>query len=182
MKSKKWNARLAIFTFFLLLIHEGYQLFAYLTFYYNSTISAITGFSLAGCFLAHGILSAISVFVLHDAKIVTYKKRNCKTVLQRASAVVVILLLPVHIFSFSLLQRSETAAYAVIEALQIVYYAALTGHIAVSIGNALVTLGLLADIGKKRVLDTVVFVVCALLFIAVCVIITMGHAKLFRGA
>jgi len=180
MKSKKWNAALSIITLFLLLIHEGYQLFAYITFYYNPTLSAATGYAVTGCFALHAILSAICVFALHDSKVIVYKKLNPRTVLQRVSAVLIVLLLPLHILSFSLLQKSAGGAgYILIEAVQIVFYAALMGHIALSFGNALVTMGLLSDIKKKRILDCCILVVCAMLFIVVSVFITKGHAVIF---
>ena len=180
MNIKKWNARLSLLTFALLLIHEGYQLFAYITFYYNPTLSAISGCSAAGCFVLHGILSAICVFFLHDSKAISYKKLNIRTVLQRISAVMIILLLPIHIFSFSLLQSSVGGiGYVLVEAVQIIYYAALSCHIALSFCSALITLGRLSDMKKKRVIDIVVIVICALLFIAVSVIITTTHMKIF---
>lgn len=179
MNIKKWNARLSLLTFALLLIHEGYQLYAYLTFYYNPTLSAISGYSVAGCFVLHGILSAICVFALHDSKTVAYKKLNIRTLLQRISAVMIILLLPLHILSFSMLQSSAGVGYILVEVVQIIYYAVLSCHIALSFSGALITLGLLPDIKKKRIIDVIVLVICALLFIAVSVIITTTHTKIF---
>ena len=180
MNIKKLNARMSLLTFALLLIHEGYQLYAYITFYYNPTLSAISGYAAAGCFVLHGILSAICVFFLHDSKTIAYKRMNIRTLLQRISAVMIILLLPFHIFSFSLLQSSVGGiGYILIEAVQITYYAALSGHIALSFSNALITLGWLEDMKKKRVIDIIVIVICTLLFIAVSVIITTTHTKIF---
>ena len=180
MNIKKWNARLSLLTFALLLIHEGYQLYAYLTFYYNPTLSMLSGYAAAGCFVLHGILSAICVFALHDSKTIVYKKLNIRTLLQRISAVMIILLLPIHIFSFSLLQSSVGGiGYILVEAVQIIYYGVLSCHIALSFSNALITLGRLSDMKKKRIIDIVVLVICTLLFIAVSVIITMTHTKIF---
>ena len=151
MAIKKWNARLSLLTLLLLLIHEGYQLYAYITFYYNPTLSKVTGFATAGCFALHAILSVISVFVLHDAKSVAYKKLNIRTVLQRVSAVLILLLLPLHIFSFSLLKSSAGGVgYVLVEAAQIIFYAMLSCHVALSFSNALITLGRLSDIKKKK--------------------------------
>ena len=180
MRIKKWNARLSLLTLALLLIHEVYQLYTYIAFYYNPTLTAVTGFAAAGCFVLHGILSAACVFALHDSKTVAYKKLNIRTVLQRISAVMIIMLLPLHIFSFILLQASVGSGwFVVIEAVQIIYYAALSCHIALSFSNAFITLGLLSDIKKKRITDIVVLIICALLFIAASVIITMIHTQIF---
>ena len=179
MKIKKLNANLSLLTLVLLLIHEGYQLCAYITFYYNPILTKASGYAVACCLILHAILSVICVFALHDSKTIAYKKLNIRTVFQRVSAFMLILLLPVHIISFPLLQNSVgSAGYFFVEAAQIIYYAALSCHIALSFGNALITLGRLSDMKKKRVLDIIVFIICALLFIAVSVIITTTHTKI----
>lgn len=179
MTVKKWNARLSLLTLLLLVMHEGYQLYAYITFYYNPTLSKVSGFAAAGCFVLHAILSMICVFGMHDSKTVTYKKLNIRTVLQRVSAVLVLLLLPLHIFSFSLLKSTAGGVgYILTEAAQILFYAMLSCHIALSFSSALITLGRLSDIKKKRIIDIVVFVIFTLLFITVSVIITTTHTKI----
>ena len=48
-----------------------------------------------------------------------------------------------------------------------------------SFSNSLVTLGRLTDIKKKRIIDTIVLVICTFLFIAVSLIITTIHIKIF---
>ena len=180
MTIKKWNARLSLLTILLLLIHEGYQLFAYITFYYNPTLSKVSGYAVAGCFVLHSILSVIGVAVMHDAKGVAYKRLNIRTVLQRVSAVLLILLLPLHIFSFPMLKSSAGSfGYVMVEAVQIIFYATLFCHVALSFSNALVTLGWLSDIRKKRVIDVIVLIICVIMLIAVSVIITTTHAKMF---
>lgn len=182
MNVKKWNARLSLLTIVLLLIHEGYQLYAYTAMYYNPVLSKVTGYSVAAALGLHAILSIISVFVLHDAKRITYKKLNLKTVLQRVSAVLIVLLLPIHILSFGLLKSSVGGVgYILTETAQILFYAALFCHIVLSFSNAFVTLGILSDMRKKRILDIVVAVVCVILFIAVSVIITSAHSMMFKG-
>lgn len=179
MTVKKWNARLSLLTFALLLTHEAYQLYAYTTFYYNPVLSKVTGFATAGCFVLHVILSAICVFSLHDSKTVAYKKLNLRTLLQRISGVCMMLLLPLHIFSFSLLKSSAGGfGYTLVEAAGILFFAAVSCHVALSFSNALVTLGWLSDIRKKRILDRVLLIVFALLFIAASVIVVSTHAKI----
>ena len=110
--------------------------------------------------------------------------RSChcyiRTVLQRVSAVLLILLLPLHIFSFPMLKSSAGSfGYVMVEAVQIIFYATLFCHVALSFSNALVTLGWLSDIKKKRVIDVIVLVICVIMLIAVSAIITTTHAKMF---
>ncbi|WP_405342825.1 hypothetical protein [Ruminococcus sp.] len=182
MNIKKWNARLSLLTVVLFLIHEGYHLYAYTAMYHNPTLTKVTGYALAAALGLHVILSIMSVFVLHDAKKVAYKKLNIRTVIQRVSAVLIVLLLPLHILSFGLLQSSVGGVgYFLTEIAQIVFYAALCCHIAVSFSGALITLGILSDMRKKRVIDIVVAVICVILFIAASVIITLVHTMIFNG-
>ena len=104
------------------------------------------------------------------------------TVLQRVSAVLIVLLLPLHIFSFGILKSSVGGVgYILTEIAQILFYAALCCHISLSFSNALVTLGYLADMRKKRVIDIVVTIICVILFIAASVIITSAHTMIFKG-
>lgn len=182
MNIKKWNARLSLLTVAMFLIHEGYHLYAYTILYYNPILSKFTGYAVVVALLLHAILSIISVFVLHDAKSVSYKKLNIKTVIQRVSAVLIVLLLPLHIFSFGLLQSSVGGVgYILTEIAQILFYAAVFCHIALSFSNAFITLGYLTDMRKKRVIDIVVTVICVVMFIAVSVIITSVHTMIFKG-
>lgn len=181
MSIKKWNAQLALLTFILLLIHEAYQLFAYITFYYNPILSKVTAYAVAGCFALHAILSIVIVFAMHDSKSVAYKKLNLRLVIQRVSAAAMILLLPLHILSFGLLQISVGGAgYVLIEIAQILFYAAMFTHIATSFTSSLITLGRLEDMRKKQIIDRVMIVICALLFIAVSVVITVTHTMIFQ--
>ena len=127
----------------------------------------------------HATLSAICVFALHDSKTIAYKKLNIRTVFQRVSAVMLFLLLLIHILSFPLLQSSAgSVGYICVETVQIIYFAALSCHISLSFSNSIITLGRLSDIKKKRIIDIIVLVICALLFIAVSVIITTTHSKI----
>ena len=180
MNIKKWNARLSLLTLALLLIHEAYQLYAYLTFYYNPTLSAVTGYSVAGAFALHAVLSAICVFALHDSKGIAYKRLNLGTVLQRVSAAVMTVLLPIHILSFGLLKSSAGGVgYILTEAAQVLFYGALSCHAALSFSKALITLGRLSDVKRKRVIDIAAAVICAALFTAASVIITTTHTMIF---
>ena len=101
---------------------------------------------------------------------------------KKLSRLLIILLLPLHIFSFGLLQSSVGGVgYILTEITQILFYAALCCHIATSFSNALITLGALSDMRKKRIIDVVVTAVCVILFIAASVIITSVHAMMFNG-
>lgn len=182
MTMKKWNARLSLLTMLLLLIHETYQLYAYMTMYYNPVLSKVTGYALVAALALHAILSIVIVFVMHDSKKIAYKKLNLKTLLQRISGGMIIVLLPIHIFSFGLLKSSAGGfGYVLTEIAQILFYGATLCHFSISFSNALITLGWLSDMKKKRVIDIIVTIICVLLFLVASVIITMTHSMMFNG-
>ena len=180
MRIKKLNAWLALLTVALLLLHETYQLFAFILFYYNPVMTKILGYSLASVFILHGILSAYCVFGLHDSKSVAYKKMNIRTVLQRISGLAMILLLPLHICSFLLLQRSAgTFIFYLLLAFQALFYAAINCHVAVSFSSSFITLGYLEDMDKKDRIDRTAWAISALLLITTSVVVISVYNKMF---
>ena len=180
MRIKKLNAWLALITVALLFSHEAYQIIAFVFFYYNPLVTRILGYSLACAFILHGLLSAYCLLVIHDSKSVAYKKMNIKTVLQRISGIAMILLLPLHICSFKLLQRSAGSfIFYLILASQVLFYAAINCHVAVSFSNAFITLGYLENMDKKVRIDRIVWAISTLLFITTSVVVTSGYIKMF---
>ncbi len=177
---KKINAVLSLLLTALLILHAGYECAAYCLFYYNPMLSKVTGFVTASVVALHVIISIISLFVLHDSRSVIYIRLNMKTVIQRICAVIMAVLLPVHIYAFNLLQRyAGKTGYFLTEAGQILFYAAVFGHIAVSFTKSLITLGVMEKDTVRRKADTVISVICTLLFIVVAVITVTTHTKLF---
>ena len=180
MNFKKTNAVLGLITIFLMTAHAVYQMFAYITFYYNPLVSKLTGFILLGVVVLHVILSMLIVFTKTDSVTVTYKRRNIRTVIQRVSAMMMVILLPVHVFEFELLKRNAGSAVKyLIELTLILFYDALMLHISMSFSNALITLGLLEDMKKKKIIDTVVLIISIAIFTAASVITLSVQLKMF---
>jgi hypothetical protein len=180
MNFKKTNAVLGLITIFLMTAHAVYQMFAYITFYYNPLVSKLTGFVLLGVVVLHVILSMLIVFTKTDSVTVTYKRRNIRTVIQRVSAMMMVILLPVHVFEFELLKRNAGSAVKyLIELTMIFFYAVLMMHISMSFSNALITLGLLEDMKKKKIIDTVVLIISIAIFTAASVITLSVQLKMF---
>ena len=182
MTLKKLNAVLSLLCVALLLVHAVYQTVSYIVFYYNPYLSKLFGTLLAAVIVLHGLISCASVFFVHDAKTIVYKRLNLRTFLQRLSAAVMVVLLVPHVFSFPLLQKTAgTMLFFLLEGVQVLFFASLFLHVALSFSNAFVSLGLLSDMKKKRRIDAVAAVVCAVLFVLMSVTITIVHLKLFCG-
>ena len=104
---KKVNAVCGLAVSVSVLIHIVYVIYAYLTFYYNPLVTRIiadTTLLFAGI---HIIFSAVTVFFLHDrGNGMLYPRLNIRTLIQRVSAVLMILMLILHINTFKLLSSS----------------------------------------------------------------------------
>ena len=180
MLLKKTNAYLSIITMFLLVIHAGYESLSFVLMYYNPMLSKITGYLTVGTVTVHAAISVICLFVLHDNKSIIYIRLNIKTVIQRICALIMTVLLLVHIFAFDLLGKGIGGyGYIITEASQILFYAAVFTHIAVSFEKSLITLGWLEKETTRQKLNMIVSVVCLLLFIVTGVITITTHFKIF---
>jgi hypothetical protein len=182
MVIKKANAYLSLITTVLLLIHTGYTGISYIVMYYNPVMSKVTGYTLIGAITAHAVISLIILFVMHDSVSVAYPGLNIRTVIQRICAALMILLLPVHIKSFDLLQRSVGGiGYVLTEICQVLFFTAVFGHIAVSFSKSLITLGILKDNRLRKRIDLILAIICLILCIAIITITLVTHIKLFLG-
>ena len=182
MRLKKINACFALLTIFLFFAHFIYQAVSYILFFYHPVVTKVLGYSLVGVMLLHAILACISVFGKHDSKSIFYPGLNLQTLLQRVSMCAIACLLPLHIFSYPILQKTAgTVLLYLFEGVMILFYASMFLHIAVSFSKALITFGLLSDNKKRKIMDVVMTVICVIGFVAVSFIITMTHLKLHGG-
>ncbi len=180
MKLKKINAVLALITTAFLICHLGYNLVTYVLFYYNPVLSMISGILIATCFVLHGVLAVFIVIHSHDSKTVEYKKLNLRTVIQRITAAVIMVLLPFHALEMALLSKNiGNAFYVVLEVLRFAFYLSVMLHVCLSFSNALVTLGLLGDMKKKKILDRILLVVAILFGICFGIYVTVMHLIIF---
>ena len=182
---KKINAVVGIAGTASVLIHIGYVIYAYLTFYYNPLLTNIFAYTTLVISCLHIILSGVIVFFVHDrGNGARYISLNMRTVIQRVSAVLMVLMLILHINTFKLLSSlsgSDRVLFAVVMISQILFYAFALVHVALSAGNALITLGLISDIRKRRMFDVIVWVLCAMLFVVASFVILKTEIIMFTG-
>ena len=180
MNIKKINAVLSVFTCLMLLIHVAYQAVAHLLLFYAPMASKILGCAVLVPALLHGTMSAISVLFLHDSQKIMYKKANIRTYIQRICALITVVLLPAHVHSYAMHEISSGSAlfFAVIS-IQIIFYGAIITHTAVSFSKALITLGKLENMDRMHKIDRILFMICAILFAAVSMIVAGAKMTLF---
>ncbi len=180
MNIKKSNAILSLFTCLMLLIHILYQTVAHLLLFYYPMVSKILGYAVLIPAVLHGVMSAISVLFIHDSRKIMYKKANVRTYIQRICAVIIGVLLPVHLCSYAIHEiAAGSALFYAVALIQILFYGAIITHAAVSVSKALITLGMLKNIDKMRMMDRCLFAVCTALFVAVSIIVTDAKMTLF---
>ena len=66
MRLKKANAALGLLSALFLLAHIGYNVFCYLTFYYNPVLKTVFSLPVIVLVCAHAILGMLTVFLSSD--------------------------------------------------------------------------------------------------------------------
>ena len=184
MKIKKCNAVLGLLSVLCLLLHVSYSAFCYLTMYYNPVLKEAFIAPLMLLTLLHAVLGMMNVFMLSDGtRLTQYPKRNIKTILQRGSAALIFPFLILHLDTFSMMKSSaesgKTAVIILLMLVQILFYAAVLLHIAVSVSRALITLGLLQSVQTQKRIDKVCLILAAVLLAAAAFCVIKGQAVIF---
>ncbi len=184
MQLKKASAAAGLLSSLGLLIHIIYNIYAYLTFYYNPSLKMLTAIPFIVFTCVHAVCGMCSVFLLGDGtRLDIYRKQNMQTVIQRVTAALIFPLLILHLKTFDLLKTSaankQWPLYALLTFLQVIFYAVTAAHVSVSFSRALITLGILTDRQKQKNLDRVIHVICAVLFIAAVFAVIRGQLKMF---
>lgn len=184
MRLKKINASLGLLTILFMLLHMGYSVFAYLTFYYNPVLKTVFAVPFMVLVCLHAVCGMLTVF-LHKEGYRTdlYPKKNLRTVLQRVSAALIFPLLILHINTFSLMQSSAEKGrpffILLLIAAELSFFAAVVTHVSVSLTKGLITLGLLSSKRKQEVLDRSIFVLCGVFYAVAVYAVVKGQAAMF---
>jgi succinate dehydrogenase hydrophobic anchor subunit len=184
MKLKKINAALGLLSIAAMLLHIGYTVFAYLAFYYNPTLKLLTAIPFMVLACLHAVCGMLTLFLQSDGtRLELYPKQNARTILQRVSAALMLPLLILHINTFGLLQSSAEAGqwiwFALLMLSQPLFYGVVQTHIAVSVTRGLITLGWLSSTEKQKVIDRVVYILCALAFVVSTFVVVRTELAMF---
>ncbi len=184
MKLKKINAVLSLLTTLALLVHIGYTVFAYLTFYYNPSLKQFTSLPFMVLCCLHAVCGMCAVFLQGDGtRLDLYPRRNLGTLIQRVSAALIFPLLLLHLNTFNLLRSSAEGGswffFALLLASQPLFYAVALSHAAVSLSKALITLGGLASPEKRKVIDRTAYILFAAVFALAAYAVLKGEIAMF---
>ncbi len=184
---KKLNAFLSLITVFLLLVHAGYSAYAYLTMYYNPSISKTLSCAVMTAVMIHAVISMISVFLNSDGtRLDRYPKLNKATVAQRVSAALILPLVFIHVNTFDLMKSAsesgKTIVIYLLMATQIILFATVAAHISVSLSRVLVILGLLKSPSVQKKMDKICIIAGAVLTAFAAFAIIRGELIMFMGS
>lgn len=180
MTLKKANAAFGLLTILFLLVHAGYQMFAFVAFMYNPVVTRVLGWACAGAVMVHAVLGMCIMMFAHDGSALRqYPRQNRRTILQRATAIGILVLLPLHIEAYGIL-TSGTPGLIAAEIIQLLFFSCVFFHVATSFSNAFVTLGWLEDMDRKKKIDRAVWAICSLSWAAA--VIVVGRTYLVLAA
>lgn len=175
---KKINAVLGMATVAALLFHVVYQVISYQLFYYNPIVSKTTSHIISCLVILHVICSTVILIKSHDkGNGIKYAYLNVRTIIQRVTAVAMLILIGVHASIFNLLPKSLVPILII----QILFFGCVFLHVGVSASNALITFGKIESSKARKKADIIIYVICALLFIAASIVITKTQFILFAG-
>ena len=177
MKLKKINAALGLLSIAAMLLHIGYTVFAYLAFYYNPTLKLLTAIPFIALACLHAVCGMLTVFLQADGtRLDLYPKQNLRTILQRASAA---LILPLLILHASTAEAGRWLWFALLMLSQPLFYGVALIHVAVSVTRGLITLGLLTSSDRQKRIDRVVYILCGLAFAVSIFVVVRTELAMF---
>lgn len=162
---KKVNTLVGFAVIVALCCHGGSMCYSMVTGWYDffiaKTFANLTIISVA----VHSLLSIIIFFFFHDGSVLKYGKDNISTVLQRISAVAIIILLHIHINTYSFMATGESLSMCqtIISCItEILYFSAIMTHIAISIGKGFVTLGTVKSSAVLNRINLISYIICGI--------------------
>ncbi len=166
---KKANAIVGLLATVVFLTHAMTMSYSFMTGWYNFAICKGLAYATMIIVSVHILLSVINIFFLHDQTYISkYKKRNVKTIIQRATAIIIVILLHAHVKTYTFIPAKEMLSIAMkarIIIVELIYFASIYTHVSISFSKSLISLGLIrSDKAEKNINNTAV-VVCIILFV-----------------
>lgn len=185
MKIKKANAILGLLTIPLMLAHIGYLSYCYLTMSLPAAKNPLSYPLMAVCGL-HAMFGMSALFFRADGtQTKQYARLNRKTILQRLTAILTIPLLVLHINTWRLLESAsgngQWFLFGLLLFAEALFFAVVLTHVAVSWTNALVTMGWLTSMDKKKKMDIAGYIVLALVFAAAVYAVLPAQIAMFAS-
>ncbi len=142
--------------------------YSMLTGWYDYAICKMLARGTAAVAVLHIVISMVILLFLNEGTdLGKYPRRNLRVILQRASGLVIIALLHLHVKAFGFIVQG--AALSGSEKLWIfltefLFFAAIFLHLGVSFSRSLITMGWLSSDTLERRIDRGIWILCGLCF------------------
>ena len=165
MALKKVNAIFAWILIILLMIHISTTVCYMLTGWYDLTLFTISARAVTVVCIAHVVLSLGIVFFMHDgANYSKYGGLNKRTIIQRASGLVILLLVHPHVKLFASFIYEHVPLSIpkkiLVFAVEGLFFSAVFLHLGTSFSRSLITMGLLRTERGEKAADLAAKIVC----------------------
>lgn len=163
--ARKINAIISLICSLLILTHGTYDAIWMICRGKISTLSIPVPFILVVFLVIHIILSIVTAILASSPKSKEkarmYQKENIKTLIQRASGILIILLLIPHVIGMKQFLNPKIL-HSIVHPL---FFLLVYGHTAISFSKAFITLGI-GNAKFIKVIDILSTILCSLIFIA----------------
>ena len=183
MKVKKISAIFALMAVLLLFFHAAYEIWSFIKFYYNPAVTTGIAFGFVTCAILHGIMSMYALAVKHDGDTLKlYPKSNIRTIIQRLSVAGVLIILPFHIKTMDWISGhfGGKIFFIVLLILEVLFWGCTFLHVGASFTRALITLGILKERKTQKIIDGIIWVLCAVMFVASVYVIIKTQIFMFN--
>lgn len=182
---KKLNTVVSLVCGLSLLGHFLTMTYSMMTGWYDFNLCKKLAHTTAISVSVHVILVLIILFFLHDGSSYgAYKSRNIGTIVQRASGLLMIIFVHFHVTNYGFIMSH--AAFQMDERIRIclmetIFFVSVFAHLASSFSKAFITLGILTDIKKVKILDKIIGIfslVCMQKMCGACGMVICGKPAL----
>ncbi len=108
MKLKKINAILGLTIIAALVCHVGTMTYSLITYWYDLTLCKFFAHAAVTLMILHILTSLCIFFFFHDGSSAHYLSMNKRTIIQRITAILMIVFVHFHIFAYSHMATGET--------------------------------------------------------------------------
>lgn len=114
--------------------------------------------------IMHAILSIAMIFTVQENKMITYTAANKRTIIQRATADISLIMLILHVVFVSGADGQIGTVRLIFSILiDVIFYVAMFTHLSVSFSKSLITLGVISTDAAEAKANKIASVVCKLL-------------------
>lgn len=160
---KKINAVLGLSIIAALICHGGTMTYSLITYWYNYTICKFFAYAAVVLMILHALMSICVFFFLHDGSSISYSRLNASTLIQRVTAVLMIIFIHFHTTAYAHMATGESLSAGktfFVLITEYIYILSVFLHTAVSFSKALITLGLISSTKTARRVDKAAYIIC----------------------